>query len=195
MELDASWAAATGKDQAPRRVLSSMDVQGWEWWTWLLVGLVLIGAEVVTPGGLILLFFGLAALVVGMLRTAGLLPAMWLQLLSFALLSVVALGLFRRPLLARLNLSGSGRDDVDSLVGETAVLLDDLAVDGLGKVELRGATWNARNAGVRAMARGERCTVARVDGLTLVVRESRAGTMPTVEPGAAHAKSIAIKHT
>jgi hypothetical protein len=34
------------------------------WWLWALVGLVLVGVEVVTPGGFFVIFFGVAALVV-----------------------------------------------------------------------------------------------------------------------------------
>ncbi len=44
------------------------------WWYWMLLGLVLLGAEMVTPGGFYILFFGLAALVVGTLAGAGARP-------------------------------------------------------------------------------------------------------------------------
>ena len=37
--------------------------------------------------------------------------------------------------------------DVDSMVGEMAKVLEPLEPQALGKVELRGSTWNARNAG------------------------------------------------
>ena len=30
------------------------------WWYWLLLGLLLLGAEMMTPGGFYILFFGLA---------------------------------------------------------------------------------------------------------------------------------------
>jgi membrane protein implicated in regulation of membrane protease activity len=39
----------------------------------------------------------------------------------------------------------------------------------VGKVELRGSSWSARSARA-ALARGQRCRVERVDGLTLWVR-------------------------
>lgn len=162
-----------------------MDVQGFQWWGWLLIGLVLIGAEILTPG-LFLIFLGLAAVIVGALSAGGLLPAMWLQLLVFAVLSALSLVLFRRPLLARLRLAGTGSDDVDNLVGETAVALDELPAAGVGKVELRGSTWNARNAGTVTVARGERCTVEKVEGLTLVLR---AAQVDSSAPAAASATS------
>jgi membrane protein implicated in regulation of membrane protease activity len=56
---------------------------------------------------------------------------------------------------------------VDSLVGEEAIILDDLDPGAVGKGELRGTTWTVRTAGDRTLRRGERARVARVDGLTL----------------------------
>ena len=37
------------------------------WWVWILLGFLLLLAEVLTPGGLYLLFFGVAAILVGLL--------------------------------------------------------------------------------------------------------------------------------
>ena len=42
--------------------------------------------------------------------------------------------------------------------------------DVLGKAELRGTSWSARNRGAAALARGQRCVVEKVDGLMLWVR-------------------------
>ena len=42
------------------------------WWTWLLLGLVLAALELATPGGFFILFFGLGAIVVGILELLGL---------------------------------------------------------------------------------------------------------------------------
>jgi len=38
-----------------------------EWWTWILFGLVLFLAEIVTPGGFYIIFFGVGAVIVGVL--------------------------------------------------------------------------------------------------------------------------------
>ena len=54
------------------------------WWYWMLVGLVLLGAEMVTPGGFYILFFGLAALVVGTAAGVGHVQTEWLQWLLFS---------------------------------------------------------------------------------------------------------------
>jgi len=139
------------------------------WWIWILLGFLLLVAELLTPGGLYLLFFGVAAVVVGLLAGLGLAGPPWMEWLLFSLVSVVALSLFRRPLLKRLRPAAMGTE-VDSLVGETAVVLEDMPADAIGKAELRGSAWRARNVGKDALIRGQRCTVERVDGLMLCVR-------------------------
>jgi membrane protein implicated in regulation of membrane protease activity len=60
--------------------------------------------------------------------------------------------------------------NVDSLIGETAVASDQIDVNGIGKAEMRGTSWSARNVGDQPLKRGERAKVERVEGLTLIVR-------------------------
>jgi membrane protein implicated in regulation of membrane protease activity len=143
-----------------------------DWWLWVLLGLALLGVELFTPGGFFLLFFGVAALVVGGLRVTALGAAfggsLTAQVLLFTALSAAGIVLFRRALVARF-----GRSDpveVDSLVGARAVALETLPPGEPGKVELRGTPWSARNSGMVEVGRGQRCTVERVEGLTLWVR-------------------------
>ena len=140
------------------------------WWIWVIVGLILLGAEMAVPGGIVLLFFGAAALIVGLLVAPGLdLPA-WGEFALFSALSVASLLGLRGPIQRRLK-RGSGRDtDIDSLLGEVAVLAQDVAPGAEGKAELRGTTWSARNTGDRPLAAGQKCVVERVEGLTLFVR-------------------------
>jgi membrane protein implicated in regulation of membrane protease activity len=138
------------------------------WWMWVLGGLLLLVVEVTTPGGFFAVFFGLGAILVGVARAAGWSGPAWVEWLLFTLLSVLSLALFRRPLMKRFNLS-SGKP-VDRLEGEAAVVLEEVAPGAVGKAELRGTTWSARTTGGLALARGQRCRVERVEGLTLWVR-------------------------
>jgi hypothetical protein len=137
------------------------------WWYWMLVGLVLLGAEMVTPGGFYILFFGLAALAVGTLAGVGLVQAEWLQWLLFSGLAVLSLLVFRGPLLAWIKTQEVETPAVDSMGGETAIPLEDLTPGGTGKAELRGTTWTAHNAGSALLKKSQRCKVERVEGLTL----------------------------
>jgi inner membrane protein len=119
-------------------------------------------------GAFFVFFFGVGALLVGALSAVGLAPALWTQLLLFTALSVGTLVAFRNALLRRFRLGG--RDRVDTLIGETAVALDELPIGATGRVQLRGSPWKAWNAGERPVQSGESCQVMRVDGLTLWVR-------------------------
>jgi membrane protein implicated in regulation of membrane protease activity len=139
------------------------------WWIWILLGLGLLALEAATPGGFFALFFGLSAVVVGALAALGAGGPPWLQWTLFSVLAVAALVLLRRPLKARFNLDGSHRS-VDKLTAETAVALTDLVPGEVGKVELRGSTWSARNGGAETIVKGCLCQVERVEGLTLWVR-------------------------
>ena len=139
-----------------------------EWWIWILLGLLLLVAELVTPGGFYFIFFGVGAIAVGVLAGFNAAGPLWFQFISFSALSLLALGLFRERLL-RLTRGGS-RQRVDSLIGETAVAVDEISLNGFGKVEMRGTSWSARNVGDQPLKRGERAKVERVEGLTLIVR-------------------------
>lgn len=142
-----------------------------DWWIWILVGLLLLLVEIVTPGGFYILFFGIGALLVGLLAFASLGGPAWLQVLLFSVISVAALWLFREKLL-RLT-AGKSKPLGDDYIGETALAMDAIAVNATGKAELRGSSWTARNIGRSPLAAGERCTVERVDGLTLFIRSEQ----------------------
>lgn len=139
------------------------------WWIWLVVGFGLFLVEILTPGILFFAFFGVGALLVGILVELGLLENLASQLLVFTIFSVVSTLLFRKPLLTWLESRSRKGHAVDSIAGETAVLSEDLAPNGVGKAELRGTIWNVQNATATAMPSGQRCRVLRTEGLKLVV--------------------------
>jgi len=142
-----------------------MDI---EWWHWLVLGLVLVIAELASAGGFYVIFFGIAALVVGILAGLGFAGPLWVQLLLFSVLSVATLLLFRGRLLEWMQ-PDPQRPEVDSLIGEIGLASEDFAPGVIGRVEVRGATWSARNAASAPVVRGTRVRVVRVDGLTLHV--------------------------
>lgn len=138
------------------------------WWYWLFLGLILAGAEMLSPGGFYLLFFGIAALIVGALAGLDVVQTLWLEWLLFSVLAVASLLLFRAPLLRMTQRSPT--HNIDTMIGESAVLLDDLPPGQTGKAELRGTSWSTRNDGSSPLAKGQRAIVTKVDGLMLWVR-------------------------
>ena len=136
------------------------------WWHWLVIGLLLVLAELATAGGFFVIFFGIGALIVGIMAGLGIAGPLWTQLLLFSVISVLSLALFRSRMLTWFQLDPQ-RPEVDTLIGEIGVVNDVVAPDAIGRVEVRGSAWSARNVSHVMIARGTRCRVVRVDGLML----------------------------
>ena len=135
------------------------------WWHWLALGLILIVLELAASGGFYVIFFGVAAIAISGLHLFGLAGPLWSQLLLFSVFSVAALMLFRRPVLRLVQPEGPA--DVDSLVGDIAFPIEDIAAGAVGRAELRGTVWTARNGTSSVLTKGERCRVVSVDRLMI----------------------------
>lgn len=137
------------------------------WWIWVVIGFVLLAAEFASTT-MHIAFFAVGAWVVAILVGLGVELPLWGQLLVFTGVSLVAFFFVRPAVMRRLKLDE--KKVVDSLVGETATSLEDIGPGGMGRAEMRGSTWSVRNVGETALHRGQRCTVASVEGLVLHVR-------------------------
>lgn len=140
------------------------------WWTWLILGGLLMAAELLVPTGFFLFFFGVGAALTGCLEAVGLLPTFPSQGLAFIVISFASIILLRKPLLAKFHFRNKPHSSVDSLIGQTAIALEGMAPQSTGKVELRGAAWSARNIGSEPIAPNVHCRVEKVEGLTLHVK-------------------------
>ena len=140
------------------------------WWMWMLGGLLVLMLEIFSPAGFYLFFFGSGAIAVGIVSALGLTGPLWFELLLFSLLSIGALVLFRRKLVERFNKQAP---EVDTMVGEVAVILEDIPAGQTGQAERRGTVWSARNCGEARLTGGQRCPVEKVEGLVLFVREQQ----------------------
>jgi hypothetical protein len=135
-------------------------------WAWIILGVVLIGVELIAPGSFFL-WLGLAAIATGLLDAVLGLP--WqAAALIFALLSVAAVIVGRfitrskardEPQTEMLNRRGQ------SLVGRVFTLEAPIK-DGEGRIRVDDSSWRVTGADRFA---GARVRVVRVDGTTLVV--------------------------
>lgn len=139
------------------------------WWGWVVTGFGLALVELVTPGGFIVIFFGVGAILVGLLVAAVSVPE-WVQWTLFGVLSTVCTLVFRKPILKRFATPDVSHKSTGDLVGDSVVAGSDLAPNGRGKCEFRGTQWTMRNVGGKPVKAGERCRIEAVDGLTLDVR-------------------------
>jgi membrane protein implicated in regulation of membrane protease activity len=136
---------------------------------WILLGFLLLVCELLTPGVFFLVFFGVGALIVGLLVMGDFLEQAWIQWCAFSGFSLASLLLFRKRLIRRVR-PAKDIHDLDSPAGETAVAIDEIAPGSVGRAELRGTVWQAKNIGGVPLNARQRATVERVDGLVLWVR-------------------------
>lgn len=140
------------------------------WWIWVVLGIALLAAEMAIAGSFFAFFFGLAALLVGVLSALGLAGGDAVQWLLFSVVSVLGVAFFRRPVMRAFKMDQPPSKAVDALAGEDAVVLKEVTPGNVGKAELRGTTWNARSTSSETLVKGQRCKVERVEGLTLWIR-------------------------
>jgi membrane protein implicated in regulation of membrane protease activity len=140
------------------------------WWAWLVLGIGLLGVEMfVIDAQFYLVFIGLSAAVVGLLGLTGVDLPSWAQWLAFSVLAVAAMLSFRRRLYEMVR-KRSGRVDERLTVGDRVLVPARLEPGQTGRVEYRGSSWTARNAGASPIEAGREAVIAEVNGLTLHVK-------------------------
>ena len=137
-------------------------------WIWLVAAAILLSLEMLAPG-VFLLWFGIAAALVGLLQPVLHLDA-WMQLALFAALSVV-LGLFAR-LVLRYGVSVTDRSTLNKAGNRFKGRIVEVAepiVGGRGKVKIGDTLWIAEGpdaaAGTRVRVTGSRGTVVVTEGV------------------------------
>lgn len=132
-------------------------------WSWVILGLVLLGLEILAPG-IFFLWLGVAALVIGAISLIvwGLGAELWVwqvQVLGFLILSIV-LAYAGRTWLSSNEVESDEpllNDRVAQLVGQTATLEQPIT-NGVGHVRLGDTLWRVRGpdmpAGTRVRIRG-----------------------------------------
>jgi len=140
-----------------------------QWWSWIAVGVILLGAELTFVNAqFYLVFIGGASLLVGLLVAIGLGLAPWLQWFIFIVTSLICVLGFRGRLYQRLRV----RLPVlrDGLSGEVVHVPVDLEAGAECRLEYRGSSWDALNAGDSLIAAGSSARIERVEGLKLYLR-------------------------
>jgi hypothetical protein len=133
-------------------------------WSWVVAGLILLGLELVVPGG-VLIWLGAAALVTGI--AALMLPIYWpLQFVIFGGLALVAICLW-------LRVRGPGPASDSPYLNQRAnrfvgreLVLDEPISGGSGRVSLDDTTWRVEGPDLAA---GSRIRVVEAVGAVLKV--------------------------
>ncbi|HEX2728090.1 MAG TPA: NfeD family protein [Beijerinckiaceae bacterium] len=138
-------------------------------WSWIILGLVLMGLELLAPG-VFLMWLGLAAVLTGLVDWAFGLSWQAATLL-FAVLSVVTM-LVGRAVSRHPDEEETGRPSLNrrghGLVGRV-FMLDAPIAGGEGRIRVDDSVWRIIGPDVPA---GASVRVVRVDGATLVVESA-----------------------
>ena len=135
-------------------------------WNWLIFGFILMALELVAPG-VFLFWFGLAALLVGLVSFV-LHPTWQSQLLMFAVFALIAVPIWRRLAKSQREASASNpflNRRAAAHVGRVFTLEKPI-VDGFGTVRVDDTIWRVAGPDVPA---GSRVRVVRADGANLTV--------------------------
>lgn len=144
-----------------------------EWWHWIVLGLVLTMAEMAVPAFFIV-WFGLAAVVVGLVLLATPDLALPTQILLWSVLAAALVGLWFRYLRPR-TVSSVGTSAAN-VTGEVGVMVGDITPETRGQVRfqkpLLGADlWECyAEMAIRA---GERVRIVAVEGSYIKVEKAR----------------------
>ncbi len=138
------------------------------WWGWMIFGTFLLGSELLAiDAAFYLVFIGIAAILTGLVGLIGLELELWAQWMLFAVLSLVAMVLFRKQLYQKIRGGGVGFDA--SPAGEILKLEEGLQPGDKCRMAHRGTTWTILNNSSEAFEKGSNVQVTSVEGLTLVI--------------------------
>lgn len=147
-------------------------------WFWLILGASLVLSEFFATG-IVAVFFGVGAILVGIATFAGLISSPAEQILLFSVFSIGAL-LFARERVKvwfRGKVSDRWDGDQDLIAARGARVAVSAAFrDGVGKVRLSGAEWKAECDDGAALRPGDTAWVIGHRGITLLVSATRPGS-------------------
>lgn len=138
-------------------------------WSWVILGLILIGGELLAPG-VFLIWLGLAALLTG--AVVGLSDIGWqtaaLVFAGFSLVCVLLGHLLTRRKGEEPDVTTGLNDRGRQLIGKV-YKLDATMTGGEGRIRVGDSSW--RITGPELLA-GSEVRVVRVDGATLIVEKA-----------------------
>ena len=145
----------------------------WFWVLWVILGAILIVAEIFTSG-FVLLWFGIGALLAAFAGFIGI-DSLVIQFLIFAGVSIALTAASRTIFInyfSREKPEHSLRSGVDALPGKVGtVVSSSKGALNEGAVKVFGSTWTAYPAaGEQPLEAGERVCVESVEGASIYVR-------------------------
>ena len=133
-----------------------------------LVAVIVLGIVEASTVSLVCIWFALGALAALISSLFG--GPLWLQILLFIIVTVITL-CFTRPLVKKyFNKNSHKPTNADMVIGKNATVTEDIDnLSGAGAVRCMGKEWSARSLNGEAIGKGEIVTVAKIEGVKLIV--------------------------
>lgn len=152
-----------------------VEVTFFDSWAWLIfigAGLVLVLLELIVgvETGLDLVFIG-SALILSGLITIAMQTWVWTALIA-GIICIIYLFLGRRYVHKRMYFA-SEKTNIDTIIGKTGVVLQDITRNNFGLVKVGMEQWRAGSED--EIKEGEEITVTGINGVTLDVKKVEGG--------------------
>ena len=135
------------------------------WIIWVAIGIICIIIEIFTPGFLFL-SFGLGAILTGLIALV--IPSIALQILAFAIISLIAFLLSRK--FSKKLISNNYEDtNVKALVGKTGQVTQQIPTNEKGYVKIGGEEWSAVSKDNNEIKKDARIVVNDIEGNKVIV--------------------------
>ena len=135
---------------------------------WLLFAVGLIVLEAIVPG-LIIIFFGLGALIVSGLTYVGLLDSLTSQSMIWAISSLVLVFVLRRQVARFFPALEKNEETADDRVNKVGVAISQINGNNDGRVRVAGTTWKAVSISGNTILAETEIRVVSQDNLILYV--------------------------
>ncbi len=137
------------------------------WLVWLIISIVCVIIEM-TSFDFFVTCFAIGALGAMVGAIVGL--PLWMQIVVWAVISVLSIMFIRPVLTSHIHASDDKRvSNADALIGRTGTVIETIAGDGFGYVKIDGDEWRSVAADGMEIAKGERVEVISRDSIILTV--------------------------
>jgi len=130
---------------------------------------IICGAIEIFTVGFWFLWLAIAGVIVALLVQFGLLPALEIQLLVFALFTLLLI-VFTRPLVVKFVKSNDKVSNVKALIGQHGITLTSIVPMQFGQVKVNGEIWTA--VAEEELEENTRVEVMGIDGVKLQVKKA-----------------------
>jgi inner membrane protein len=135
---------------------------------WFSLGVVLLILEVAT-GGFWIGFFGIGAMVASLAIWLGVVETQNAQVATFLIASIASLTVLRRQL-KKWNYGKGPALSFVNAAGDPAVVVEEIPVQGSGRILYQGSTWDADSENGEALPVNSKVKIIRQKGTRLFVK-------------------------